>query len=459
MNLSHLHLHAPLDPQFTPVASYHHHYVAATQASGLAEPLVLGLERDNGQFSRHETVVMPETDPFTLRYVERLVKFLLWARGGWKLYLGGPKAIGDHLAKIYSPRGARKFDCRMMTAAYGRKFEVVVTTADRVPAAKETRTAAGGHLRGCRMGFDLGASDYKVSAVIHGEVVFTEETPWDPKSHANPDYHYHHLSAALHRAAAHLPRVDAIGGSSAGIIVDNEIRVASLLRAVPKKDFPRAAGLFKRIQREWNVPVTVLNDGDVTALAGALSLGSKGMLGLAMGSSQAAGFLDPQGRIPGWLNELEFAPVDLQPDAAVDEWSGDRGVGVMYFSQQAVNRLLPAAKIALPATLGQPERLLAVQDLMAKGDERAGFIYKTIGVYLGSALALYADFYDFRQALILGRVTTGVGGDILMETARAVLQRKFPDTAARLDLRLPDEKSRRIGQAVAAASLPVIPKN
>ena len=207
------------------------------------------------------------------------------------------------------------------------------------------------------------------------------------------------------------------------------------------------------------MPVTVLNDGDVTALAGALSLGSKGMLGLAMGSSQAAGFLDPQGRIPGWLNELAFAPVDLQPDAAVDEWSGDRGVGVMYFSQQAVNRLLPAANIALPATLGQPERLLAVQDLMAKGDERAGFIYKTIGVYLGSALALYADFYDFRQALILGRVTTGVGGDILMETARAVLQRKFPDTAARLDLRLPDEKSRRIGQAVAAASLPVIPKN
>ena len=131
--------------------------------------------------------------------------------------------------------------------------------------------------------------------------------------------------------------------------------------------------MFKRIQREWNVPVVVMNDGDVTALAGALSLGSKGMLGIAMGSSQAAGFMDPHGRIPGWLNELAFVPVDYQPQAAVDEWSGDRGTGVMYFSQQAVNKLLPAAKITLPEKMDLPERLKEVQDLMAQrrraGDE------------------------------------------------------------------------------------------
>lgn len=170
-----------------------------------------------------------------------------------------------------------------------------MTTAEKIPAAKEMLTVAGGHLKGCRIGFDLGASDYKVSAVIDGEAVFTEEALRDPKSQANPEYHYHHIASALHRAAAHLPRVDAIGGSSAGIIVDNEIRVASLLRAVPKEDFPKAAGIFKRIQREWNVPVAVMNDGDVTALAGALSLGSKGMLGIAMGSSEAAGFKTSRG--------------------------------------------------------------------------------------------------------------------------------------------------------------------
>jgi predicted NBD/HSP70 family sugar kinase len=252
--------------------------------------------------------------------------------------------------------------------------------------------------------------------------------------------------------------VDAIGGSSAGIIVDNEIRVASLLRAVPKKDFPKAAGIFKRIQKEWDVPVVVMNDGDVTALAGALSLGSKGMLGIAMGSSEAAGFMDKQGRIPGWLNELAFVPVDYQPRAAVDEWSGDKGTGVMYFSQQAVNKLLPAANISLPEKMGLPERLKEVQNLMAEGDLRAAKIYETIGVYLGFAMAQYAGFYDFRQALILGRVTTGKGGDIVIETARQILKKEFPEVATKIELRVPDEKSRRIGQAVAAASLPALKK-
>ena len=333
-----------------------------------------------------------------------------------------------------------------------------MTTAEKVPANREMEVAAGGHLKGCRIGFDLGASDYKVSAVVDGEAIFTEEAPWDPKSQPNPEYHYHHISAALHRAAARLPRVDAIGGSSAGVIVDNEIRVASLLRAIPKKDFPKAAALFKRIQREWNVPVVVMNDGDVTALAGALSLGKKGLLGVAMGSSQAGGFMDKQGRILGWLNELAFAPVDYNPAAAADEWSGDRGVGALYFSQQAVNKLLPAAKIAPPEEMGLPERLKEVQTLMAKGDARAAKIYETIGVYLGYAMAHYADFYDFRHALILGRVTTGQGGEIVLDKARQVLNKEFPAAAKKITLHVPDEKSRRIGQAVAAASLPELTK-
>ena len=451
-------LPAPLDPQFQPAVLFSRNYVAAARRSGRAVPLVLGLERENRLVSRYETVVLPEADAPTLFHVERLVKFLLWARGGWKLHVGGPKPIGNYIRQQYSMRGARKFDYDMMTVAYGKQFQVVVTTADKVPAARETQIAAGGHLQGCRIGFDLGASDYKVSAVVNGEAIFTEDTSWDPKNQPNPEYHYHHVAAALHRAAAHLPRVDAIGGSSAGIIVDNEIRVASLLRAVPKKDYPRAAGIFKRIQREWHVPVLVMNDGDVTALAGAMSLGSRGMLGIAMGSSQAAGFMDPKGRILGWLNELAFVPVDYNPAAAVDEWSGDRGTGAMYFSQQAVNKLLPAASISFPEKMGLPERLKEVQNLMAAGDARAANIYETIGVYLGCAMAQYAEFYDFRHALILGRVTTGKGGDILIAKAREVLDREFPAVAESIALHVPDEKSRRVGQAVAAASLPEVKK-
>jgi len=408
--------------------------------------------------SRYETVVKAVADPDTLRYVERIVKFLLWARGGWKIYIGGPKAVGEFIRKNYSPRGARKFDCEMMGLGYGKKFEVVLTTPAKVPANKEMQISAGGHLKGCRIGFDLGASDYKVSAVINGEAVFTEEAPWAPVKAANPEYHYHHISAALHRAAASMPRVDAIGGSSAGIIVDNEIRVASLLRSIPKKLFPKAAGVFKRIQKEWNVPVVVMNDGDVTALAGALSLKEKGMLGVAMGSSEAGGFMDKRGRILGWLNELAFAPVDYNPKTVADEWSGDIGVGALYFSQQAVNKLLPAAGIELPKEMGLPERLKEVQNLMGKGDERAAKIYETIGVYLGYTIPHYADFYDFGHMLILGRVTTGQGGDIVIAKAREVLHREFPEVARKIAIHVPDEKSRRVGQAVAAASLPEIRK-
>ena len=126
----------------------------------------------------------------------------------------------------------------------------------------------------------------------------------------------------------------------------------------------------------------------------------------------------------------------------------------MYFSQQAVNKLLPAASISLPGNMGLPERLKEVQALMAKGDERAARLYETIGVYLGYAMAQYADFYDFCDALLLGRVTTGQGGDITLNKAREVLKVEFPELASGLSLHVPDEKSRRIGQAVAAASLP-----
>ncbi|MBJ7425031.1 MAG: ROK family protein [Akkermansiaceae bacterium] len=449
-------IQAPLDRCFMPPVLYNRCYRERISARGKAVPLVIGLERENGLLSRFETIVDSSEDPETLRYVERIIKFLLWSRGGWKLHFGGPKVIADHLRKTYSLRGTRKFDCQMMATAYGRNFEFVHCASNRVPSAKESHLEAGGNLKGCRIGFDLGASDYKVSAVVDGQVIFTEETPWDPKVQKNPEYHYHHISAALHRAAACMPRVDAIGGSSAGIIVDNEIRVASLLRAIPHKSFPLAAAVFKRIQKDWKVPMLVMNDGDITALAGSLSIRQNGVLGIAMGSSEAAGFIDKNGNVLGWLNELAFAPVDYNPKATVDEWSGDAGVGAMYFSQQAVNKLLPAAKIKLPVKHGLPERLIELQNLMIKGDERAVKIYETIGIYLGYTIPHYAEFYDYAHMLILGRVTTGLGGDIVLSATKKVLLQEFPEIARLVTMHVPDEKMRRLGQAVAAASLPTL---
>jgi predicted NBD/HSP70 family sugar kinase len=160
----------------------------------------------------------------------------------------------------------------------------------------------------------------------------------------------------------------------------------------------------------------------------------------------------------GWLDELAFTPVDGNPEAAVDEWSGDSGVGANYFSQQAVNKLALAAGFAFPDAVRLPERLKEIQDLAEQGDERAGCIFEAIGIYLGYTIPWYEVFYDVRNLLVLGRVMSGPGGNLIMEKAAEVLRKEFPDTAARVRLHLLDEKSRRVGQAVAAASLPRINK-
>ena len=450
-----LRISAPLDPEFQPAAVFNRDYAANVRTSPKSVPLIIGLEREAGLLSRYETLVNPDPDGPTLRYVEGLLKFLLWARGGWKIYIGGPENIGRHIQRCYSQNGARAFDVELMGRVYEKPFEVVVTDAGSVPVAKELSATLGGHLNGCRIGFDLGASDYKVAAIKEGEVVFSNEFPWIPKDESDPQYHFEHLTDGLKIAATHLPRVDAIGGSSAGVIVDNKIMVASLFRSVPVARFDQAKNIFLRLRDEWRVPVEVANDGDVTALAGAMSLKTNGLLGIAMGSSEAAGYLNRNGGMTGWLSELAFAPIDYNPAAATDEWSGDRGVGALYFSQQAVNKLLPASGIRLPDEMGLPERLKEVQVLMRNNDPRAMKIYETIGVYLGYAIPHYAAFYDFGHMLILGRVTTGEGGEVILQNARRVLALEFPELNEKLALHLPDEKSRRVGQAVAAASLPV----
>ena len=194
----------------------------------------------------------------------------------------------------------------------------------------------------------------------------------------------------------------------------------------------------------------------MTALAGSMARNDNAVLGIAMGSSLAAGFVTPSGAITTWLNELAFVPVDYRDDAPADEWSGDRGVGVQYFSQQAVGRLLAPAGIELPGDMPLPVKLERVQALMSQGDERARRIYETIGVYFGYAIAHYADFYEVRNLLVLGRVMTGAGGDLILSLAGQVLREEFPELAERIRFHVPGEQEKRHGQAIAAASLPAI---
>ncbi len=451
---------APLDPGFRPAVLANRAFVAAVEESGEGVDVKIALERGDGSVSVYDTVAFAPNSPragANLKYAERLVKFLLWQRGGYKVIVGGHDQIAQHLAATYAPDGARAFDYDFMSGVYEKPFEVQSVALEEVPAEQDTTMALGRHLDGNRVGFDLGASDRKTSAVINGESVFEEEVPWDPRNQSDWHYHYEGIKHSIDRAIEHLPSVDAIGGSAAGVWINSRVLVASLFRGIPEEDFnAHVKDIMINLGKEYGVPLVVANDGEVTALAGSMSLEENGVLGVAMGSSEAAGYVTLDGNITGWLNELAFAPVDYQPDGPVDEWSGDMGVGALYFSQQAVGRLAPVAGIEFDDEPDLPTLLERVQELHLKDDERAHKIFVTMGVYLGYTIAHYADFYDIRNLLILGRCTSGNGGPTMLETAQDILDREFPELAAQINLMLPSERLRRVGQAIAAASLPEI---
>ena len=449
-----------LDPAFMPAVLWNRAYRKAAADSGKAVDIVIALYRPNGTVSTYETAILPvnaETKDLTIRYVERLVKFLLWMKGGWKVGIYGAPEIAEALAAIYSKDGERKFDYEMMgDRIYGRTFEVVALSEK--PESNEIQVQLGGHMDGCRIGFDLGGSDRKCAAVVNGEVVHTEEVVWDPYFQKDPEYHRQGILDSLRRAAEKMPRVDAIGGSAAGVYVDNQPRLASLFRGVSPEDFQKyVVPMFEEIQKVYNVPMIVSNDGEVTALAGAMSMESNGVIGISMGTSVAGGYVNMNGNITDWLNELAFVPVDYRDNAPADEWSGDLGCGVQYFCQQGVARLAKAAGLGFPADMPFPKQLVEVQELMKQGDARAAAIYRTIGVCFGYTVAHFADFYELQNLLFLGRVSSGEGGEIIMEEAQKVIAREFPEYA-HIQFRVPDEKFKRHGQAVVAASLPALAK-
>jgi predicted NBD/HSP70 family sugar kinase len=449
-----------LDADFRPAVLTLRAFRERVRATGKPVPVRIALEQTDGSVYHFHTEVFSEgtsSAAGNYTHIERIVKFLLWSRGGWRIYFDGPAAIATKLAAHYRDDATGRFDSDLVGSKMFDHSLEVVNTRD-LPPPRALARPLGRHLDGCRIGFDLGGSDRKAAALVDGKVVFSDEMVWDPYFHPDPQYHFDGIMDSLKKAAAHLPRVDAIGGSSAGIYVNNRVKVASLFRGVSPEVFNRRVkDLFLEIKRRWNsVPFEVVNDGEVTALAGSMALGRNGVLGIALGTSTAGGWVNGEGNITSWINELAFVPVDYHPRAACDEWSGDYGVGAQYFSQQAVARLLPAAGIEAPKEMPLPEKLKLVQSLMLKGDERARKIYETIGVYLGFFIAHCAGFYELQNVLILGRVTTGQGGDVIVGKARETLKAEFPELVEQIELHVPDEKQKRHGQAIAAASLPEI---
>lgn len=464
----------PLDPGFVPAVLWNRAYRVRCAETAAARPFGLAVRRTDGTVSVWRGQHLPHTTRnarLNLTFADRLLKFLLWQKGGHHVcVLAEPKLAAD-LKAVYSPSGARAFDCRFMGKdAYGKPFRIEHASPDEFPSEHESGAALGRHLDGCRIGFDLGGSDRKAAALIDGKVVFSEEVRWDPYFHPDPQYHFDGILDTLLRAAKHLPRVDAVGGSAAGIYVNNEVRIASLFRGVKDKSekvfTARVRPMFREIReilaKKWrneSLPFEVANDGEVTALMASMSMKDNAVLGIAMGTSVAAGYVTPPGNITNWLNELAFVPVDYSGRAETrDEWSGDLGCAVQFFSQQGVDRLLRRSGIELPAGMAVPERLVEVQNLVKRGDARAERIYETLGVCFGYTIAHLAEMYDFsfRNLLILGRVTSGKGGDLLLETAAKVVKDEFPELHGRVVFRTPNEHDKRHGQAAAAASLPAL---
>ena len=195
------------------------------------------MERSGGEMAAvhtfiHGTADMLDADRY---YIRRLVKTLLWMKGGWRVYISGDGDMYEYIRGCFSAGGCQEFDWDYFSKIYERPFEVVYT--DTLPEAKDSPKPAGGHFDGCRIGFDAGGSDRKVSAVIDGETVYSEEVVWFPKTNSDPDYHYDGIVAALKSAAAHMPRVDAVGVSSAGVYINDRTMNASLFLKVPQELF------------------------------------------------------------------------------------------------------------------------------------------------------------------------------------------------------------------------------
>ena len=311
------------DPDFMPIVKYIEAFENDVAVSA-HKTIAISIERNKGSVHTLKLDVFEDgiDDERNNRVVERIVKTLLWVYDGWKITVSGSKPICEYIGKTYAKDGARAFDNGFMSGVYETDFAVeYISDVKDAPETNEKSSPVGKHLNGCRIGFDAGGSDVKVSAVVDGESIYSEEIIWHPKTQTDPSYHYNGIKNAMLKAKEKLPRVDAIGVSSAGVYIDNRAMVASLFIKLSEEDKIKCRNIYLDVAKEiGNVPIEVANDGDVTALAGAMDLNDNNVLGIAMGTSEAGGYVDGNGFITGWLNELAFVPVDMNPAALVDEW-------------------------------------------------------------------------------------------------------------------------------------------
>merc|ERR1711912_144384 len=343
----------------------------------------------------------------------------------------------------------------------------VVEKLEDLPAAKDAPQVCGKNADGCRLAFDLGKSDIKTVAVKDGEVVYSKETEWDV-TNVDPDYHYKAIVDALMLAKATLPKVDAVGGSATGTVSGaNEATWCDIFPNVPPDVYKaKVVDIFVRIAKELagDVPLKVINDGEVTALAAVQKIKKGNVMGISMGSSEGGGYANAEGNLMGWINELCYIKLDMNPKAPTDPWTkgAHRGISHMYLGQRGATK--NAFKICdVPENYKYPhpdmcaikhedhaQCLKLIQQAMKDNPDKTADLYKTCGVYLGYGLAQYCDKempapYEIEHVMILGRVSKGAGGDIMLKTASEVLEKEFPDLP-KITFHTADDHFKAVGQ-------------
>ena len=179
-----------LDPNFVPASVWIRDFNSLVEQSGQGIPFRIALQQPNGSTVVKTGKLLPETHPqakLNHLHIERLLKFMLWACGGSRWFWDGPQEALEFLNKRFSSHPCGGFDRDFMSKVYGEPF--YGKSGSEIPEPRGLASSLGRNLKGFRIGFDLGGSDRKVAAVIDGEVVFSEETPWDPYHQTDPEYH------------------------------------------------------------------------------------------------------------------------------------------------------------------------------------------------------------------------------------------------------------------------------
>ena len=445
-----------LDQNFKPIILDLEKFKKKVKDSGNQNLLSIILIKDNFVYRKDIEVFSDGyNDEYNIYIIERYIKSMLYIYGGYKLFISGSNYIYKRIKEFYSKDGKRSFDYNFMSRIYNHEFEVIEINKDEIPESFEKTTKIEENLNGYRIGIDVGGSDIKVSILRYGEVISSKEIIWNPKEEVNPSYHYNFIYNVLKNAYTELLSIDSIGISTAGVVVNNKLMISSIFRGVDDEYQDKTKNLYIDVIHMLEtdigktIPFKVINDGDASALGGVFGNNLSSCLGIAMGTSEAGGYIDTNRCLHDYLSELSIVPIDLSEKGVKDEYLKDIGVGSKYFSQEAVIRLSEKLGVKYPTNISKREKLKHFQELFIEDKEKYKIVYQTIGEYLGYSLAYYFEFYDVKNVFLFGRVLS-FGGDIIVDTAKSIIDSEFPKYK---DIRiiLPDENSRRVGQSLAVA--------